>query len=69
MDPSSAKIRTIADLRMLAESRGYEVERSTRRDRWRLIGADGAPARAPNGTKAFTMDEALDFLTAPSDAR
>ena len=54
---------------MLAASKGYEVERSTLRDRWRLIGPDRDPALAPNGSKAFTMDEAREFLAARPDAK
>lgn len=68
MRPSSASARSIVDLRMLAATKGYEVERSTVRDCWRLIGADGTPAKAPNGTKAFTVAEAKAFLVALPDA-
>lgn len=63
MRPSSTNARAIVDLRMLAADKGYEIERSTIRDCWRLIGADGAPAMSTSGTKAFTLKEARQFLS------
>lgn len=52
----------------LAEKKGYALAVPTVPDRWRLIGNDLRPARAPDGGTHFTAAEAREFLEALRDA-
>jgi hypothetical protein len=49
-------------LAALSPQKGYEIERSTIRDCYRLISADKQPLRFSDGSTGFTSNEAMAFL-------
>lgn len=51
-----------AMLLLLAEKKGYALDVSASPGRWRLIGNDLRPAKAPDGGANFTSVEAKAFL-------
>jgi hypothetical protein len=57
-----------AELRALAERKGYKVERAITPDSWRLIGLDGKVVIKPDRTVAFATEEARAFLQGLPDA-
>jgi hypothetical protein len=64
MSKSPSERHYVGMLISLADKKGYALAVSEAPDRWRLIGNDLRPARAPDGGANFTSAEAMAFLDA-----